>query len=487
MNPDTIQLLLLARAAEEADSRGEQIPFSEREEATRQALAVTGDLGKSTAGKNISDSQWRFLAERAGFLRHRAQGMAGDVSVPLESGRVGAGLCLAAFVFGFASHAAGLSRSFDLLALPLLLLLLWNAAIYAFWIYGLIRKSGTEGGDHGLIARLVVRKTCSLGGAQTENRARKEYVKSMATWLRSWGTPTIASWFHAGSACFVLGLLAAIYIRGIHKEYVAGWESTWLSARGVSAVVGGLLAPASWFSGIPLPDSLDGWSRLKRVPGSAGENAGPWIHLYAITLIGWIVLPRLVLSFAAGFRARRLRATPPKWEADEPYLRRILGLARQDGDFSIAILPFDIKNPGMIRDGAYRDAFERLVRETWGLGARPCWLECAVYGDEDGIWDGPWADAEKCEGAVLLFDIHATAEDEVHGALFDAVLKRFTGGNRGVLAVLETARFTPERVPSRLALWRELAWKRKVAIFPVDAAVARDTALSPSSLVHPSN
>ncbi len=484
MNPFTIQQLLLTRAAEEADSRGEQIPFSEREEATRRALAVTGDLGKSAAGRNISDRQWRFLAERAGFLRDRAQAMVGDIPVPLHTAGIGAGLCLAAFFFGFASHVAGLSHSFDLLALPLILILLWNALVYAFWFYGLIRKPGTDGG-YGLVARLIGRKIQSPDGSQPGNKARKVYLESVASWLRSWGTPTVASWFHAGSACFVLGLLAAVYIRGINKEYFVGWESTWLGARGVSTAVGGLLAPASWISGIPLPDSLDDWNRLKRASASAGENAGPWIHLYAITLTGWIVLPRLVLSCASSVRARSLRATPPKWDAEEPYLRRILGLARQDGNFSVAVLPFDIKNPGMIRDGVYRDALERLVRETWGQGARPCWFECAIYGDEDGIWDGMWADSVKCEAAVLLFDLHATPEDEVHGTLLDAVLKRFAGGRRGVLSVLESARYNPDRFKSRLALWQEFAWKRQVNMLPVDSAVGRDTALSPSSLVYP--
>lgn len=486
MNPVTIQQLLLTRAAEEADSGGEEIPFSEREGATRQALLVTGDPESSATGRKITDGQWRFLAERAGCLQDRAQAMAGNLPVPVETARIGAGLCLAAFAIGFASHVVGLTHSFDLLALPLILIFLWNAVVYAFWFFGLIRKSGADEGN-GLVARLVGRTIHSPVGDQPDNMARRAYLKAVASWLQTWGKPTVASWFHAGSACLVLGLLAAVYIRGLNKEYVVGWESTWLGEKGVSTIVGGLLSPASWISGIPLPDSLEDWNRLKRVPGRAGENAGPWIHLYAITAIGWIVLPRMVLACASAVRARRLRATPPKWDLEEPYLRRIFGLARQDGDFKIAILPFDIKNPGMIRDGAYRDALERLVRETWGQGARPCWMECAGYGDEDDIWDGIWNDAVKCEGAVLLFDIHATPENEVHGALLDVVLKRFAGGHRGVLSVLESARFNPDRSKSRLDLWQELAWKRKVGLLPLDSAVARDPALPPSSLVYPLN
>ena len=232
MNPASIQQLLLTRAAEEADSRGEQIPFFEREEATREALLVTGDIGKSVAVRHITDKQWYFLSERAGILHDRAQeiAMVGNISVPYQTAWIGSGLCLAAFVIGFASHVAGLTNSFDLLALPFILILLWNAVVYAIWFYGLIRKSGTNRG-HGLVERLVGRKIHSLYGAQLDNKARKAYMKSLATWLRSWGTPTAVSWFHAGSACFVFGLLAAIYIRGLNKEYFAGWESTWLVVR----------------------------------------------------------------------------------------------------------------------------------------------------------------------------------------------------------------------------------------------------------------
>lgn len=484
MNPISIQQLLRVRSAEEADHVGELIPWSEREEATRQAVLVSGEPGKPFESNPISDSQWRFLAERAALLDERAKEIVGDVSLPFKTKWIGATLCFAAFAMGATSHSFGLSRSFDLVAIPILFILLWNAIIYVFLVYSYFQKSGTNAG-FGLVAQLVERRISALVGDQPANKARKSYLKCVTAWLRSWATPTLVSWFHAGSACLVLGLLAAIYLRGLNIKYVAEWESTWLNAQGLSSILGFLLGPASWLSGIPLPDTLEDWSLLERVPGRGGANAGPWIHLYAITLIGWIVVPRLILSTASFLCARHSLTTPPKWDQEEPYLRRILGLARQDGDFSIAILPFDLKNPGIIREGIYRDAFERLVRETWGQGARPFWLECASYGKEEDVWENTWSDA-KCDGALLLFDIHTTPEDEVHGALLDAVLKRFTGGRGGVLLVLESSQFDPRRCESRLALWQQLAWKRKVTMLPVDKGVTQDTALSPSSLIcHP--
>lgn len=482
MTPDTILKLLRVRAVEEADTQGERLGWQERDHATREALLLTGDPGKVSSSDRVTDSQWQFLAARADLLAQSADGVVGLIPVPIHTGRWGVGLCLGAFLIGWLSHAMGLSRSFDLIAGPFVLVLLWNTVVYALLVGHLFHGArGQEG--RGFLVTLVEKRMAAAAGKCANGKAAEFYLKSVKVWLQGWILPTTVSWFHAGSACFTLGLLAAIYFRGLYTGYLAGWDSTWLNASGVSTVLGFLLDPASRITGIPLPDSLESWNLLKRTSGESGVEAGPWIHLYAVTLFLWVIVPRSVLSLTASIQARRRKSAPPPWQPREPYLRRILSLTRQDGDIGIAILPFDFKSPGTLATGGYQDAIERLLREAWGAGARSCWLKCAAYGSEDSAWEGPWADARKCGGALLVFDGHATPEDEVHGLAVDEVLKHFSDAPGGVMVAVECQNFTPSRLDGRISLWQQFAQKHGCKLIAMEQGMPRDPAVIPASVI----
>jgi hypothetical protein len=132
---------MLIRAVEESDVRGEQLPFSEREDATRQALAEKGELGKAADSKKISPKQWAFLARRAEILHERLKTADDPLSPTFGTSKTVGGICLVAFGMGCASHVLGLARSFDIVALPFLLLMLWNAVVYGLILYGMIRPT----------------------------------------------------------------------------------------------------------------------------------------------------------------------------------------------------------------------------------------------------------------------------------------------------------------------------------------------------------
>jgi len=483
VKPESILQLLLVRATEESDPGGEVISWAEREGATREALRTTGEPADSLGDGHISGSQWRFLAERAGFLHERTRAMVAEIPLPLGIGRVGLAVCGVALVVGWISHGAGLSRSFDLVAGPFLLVLIWNTIIYALLAFRFCVRS-KPGSALGLVSLSVKRWIGAAFGKGRTTRAGEAYAVSVVSWLRPWVTTSVVSWLHAGSACFTLGLLAAIYFRGLSTGYLAGWESTWLGPEGVKLIVGTLLGPASAVSGIPLPESVASWAQMERGPGYEGVKAAPWIHLYALTLVGWVILPRAVLSAASHLRAKRLQTTPPAWTSDEPYVRGILSLARQDGDFSIAILPFGFRATNLIRSGAFRDCFERLIRETWGQGARPFWFGCSSYGSEDAVWEGAWLEAVDCDGAALLFDAHSTPEQEVHGAVLKTVLSRLSKGRGGVIVVLECEQFNTERLGARLKLWQDFAQQSRCRILTVNNGIVRDRSMASSSLIY---
>jgi hypothetical protein len=483
MSPETILQLLHVRALEESDTQGCKLSWQERERATREALKLAGEPGDSShSGDVLTGQQWNFLSHRAALLCQDSESSIRHVFKQNHLGRWGMGLCAVAFIIGWTSHGLGLSRSFDLLAGPFVLVLMWNAAVYIILFSGMFRRAD-KGGQSVLLAMVFEKWIMRQSAAEPMDKSRESYLNSVTLWMRSWAGPAMASWFHAGSAFFTLGLLAAIYFRGLFTGYLAAWESTWLDASGISVVLGTLLGPASILTGIALPDSIESWAMLQRTESHPGVAAGPWIHLYAVTLAAWVLLPRTFLAFQASHHAKRMRSAPPAWSRNEPYLKRLLSLARQDGDVGIAVLPFDIKNPALIRTGAYLDKIERLVRESWGIEARACVLECAAYGTEESAWHGPWADADKCGGALLVFDIHATPEDEVHGLVLDSMSKRFSNSRGGLLVAVECALFPPSRLDVRLALWRQFAEKRNCRVVPIDQSVVRDSTMHPASCI----
>ena len=473
---------MLVRAVEETDLKGTELSLSEREDATRQALAELGDPGRPDESKILSPRQWHFFARRAEILQGKIRNPIGSVTPSLETRKIAGGLCLLAFVMGCASHMLGLTRSFDIVALPILFLLLWNLVVYALLLYRSLRPSLLSE-KAGVLDFWITRLLPGRIENSMENKSSQAYLKALTSWLKSWLSPAIVSWFHAGSACLVLGLLAAVYLRGLNREYVAVWESTWLSANGVQSFIGSILSPASWISGIPLPASVEEWNQLRRTAGSGGANAAPWIHLYAITLLGGIVVPRIVLALLSSWTAKKYRTAPPPWRSDERYVTRLLNQSNSTGECHIAVLPFDSKNTQLLRDGKFQEFMTRLIREAWGLSAIPCWLESLRYGDEEEVFAKQWHDALTCDGALVLFDMNATPEDEVHGALLAAVAKHFSAREKGLLIVLECSGMNPTKKETRLDLWKKLASTHHLTLLPVSEGVSIDADTSPSACV----
>jgi hypothetical protein len=95
-----------------------------------------------------------------------------------------------------------------------------------------------------------------------------------------------------------LGLIAGLYLRGLGQEYLAGWQSTWLDAAQVQALVDRLLAPAAWITGLAVPDVAP----LRHAAGALpGAPAATWLHLLAAT-VALVAVPRALLVLVAGWR-----------------------------------------------------------------------------------------------------------------------------------------------------------------------------------------
>ena len=129
---------------------------------------------------------------------------------------------------------------------------------------------------------------------------------------------------HVAAALFALGAVAGLYVRGLVFEYRAGWESTFLDAPAVHALLSFFLSPAAQLIGVPFP-SVDQIAALRFTNGTPGNaNAALWIHLYAVTVGAIVIVPRLALALIARWQEQR-RSQRFAFDMSEPYFRRLAG------------------------------------------------------------------------------------------------------------------------------------------------------------------
>ena len=183
-----------------------------------------------------------------------------------------------AFLLGIGTDAVGsASHTVNILAPPLLLLMLWNVAVYALIAANSLFKS-----RHFKFPKLDQTEAIALARGTTV--------------------------MHWAAAALALGALLAMYWRGLVFDYQALWQSTFLSASSVHTLVGTVLSPAAWlgsfFGGVPFPD-LASFEQL-RAPASQGENAGRWIHWYAINVFLVVLLPRCLLALWSNRQVKQL-------------------------------------------------------------------------------------------------------------------------------------------------------------------------------------
>ncbi len=191
---------------------------------------------------------------------------------------------LGAFLLGIGTDAIGSSsHTVNILAPPLLLLMLWNVAVYALIAAKVLSKS-----RHFKLPKLDQTEAIALARGTTV--------------------------MHWAAAALALGALLAMYWRGLVFDYQAQWQSTFLSTSSAHSLISTVLAPAAWlgsfFGGLALPD-LASFEQL-RAPamnaGHVGENAGRWIHWYAITVFLVVLLPRCLLALWANRQATALQS-----------------------------------------------------------------------------------------------------------------------------------------------------------------------------------
>ncbi len=398
---------------------------------------------------------------------------------------------IAAVAAGIATDAIGSSQRVNILAPPLIGLLAWNLVVYAALIVSALctgsrmraatthsrmraanthsRMQAAPASSRAQVATpaprgwrqglwMTLSRMPRLGDANTA--AAQAFTRFATAWSREGAAlhaARIAALLHAAAALFAIAALASMYLRGLAFEFRAGWESTFLSAQAVRDLLGIVLGPASGVSGIALPDAA-GMAALHFDGGNGighGENAARWIHLYAITVAGVVLLPRAALALAAALRSRGLSRCFPL-ALDEAYYTRLI---RRHGAEQVAVqvVPYSYNLPGSIKE-----RIQAALGQHLGARVSVHLADVVPLGGEDHLaailqslparHDGP--------SVAALFALTATPERENHGAFVQA-LSAALGGPAQLLVIVDESgfreRFTGAQAASRLEQRRD-AW-----------------------------
>lgn len=451
MNESAARNVLLLRAFETTPNSG--WTDEDRAWASRAAAEVEG----------ASAPLERLVARRAELAVERLASRDRNVGRALRALAwrpwVGAAIAVLAFAVGIAIDAIGPAQRVNLLAPPLAALLAWNVALYLLIaVRGALGLFSARARGLGPLARAIARVL--------HRQAPPAAVAPLAKFLADWGrasAPLVAARvgrvLHVAAIAFALGLLAGLYVRGLALEYRAGWESTFLDAAAVHAVLSALLAPAAALTGIALPEPAA--FEALRFSATGGVNAAPWLHLIAATVALFVLAPRLLLALGDRWvEARWTRRFPLR--LDDPYFRD-LARALRDEPARVRIAPYGVA----LSPQATLNLNALLAR---ALGARTALAvaPATAFGGEDDVDAN--ALAADATLVVPLFAATATPEPENHGAFVDRLA---AASAAQVVALVDESEFRRrfgggDRLEERRALWRNALAERRVPALFVD-------------------
>lgn len=437
------------RAVETGDADRALWSDADREWASRSAAAEVGEGADPEV----------YLARRARFALDRLGGLRPSVPRVVRALRwrpwIGALVVAGAFVAGVAVDRVGGASSINLLAPPVYALLVWNLAVYAMLAVRLAARPAWIGPLRTLLVRVA-------GGLRRGARGAEGPGAGLAALPGDWArlaTPLYsaraARVLHLAAAAMALGVIAGMYVRGLAFEYRATWESTFLGADEVRALLAAALSPGSLLTGVAVP----GVEGIEAIRAPASENAASWLHLLAGSVAAVVVIPRLALAAVVAVVERR-RATRLPVPLSEPYFQRLLrGFSA--GPVQAHVFPYSYAAPSEALAG-----LEAIVSRAFGGNAAVAVQAPVAWGDDDAIAALAVPDGEG--PVVALFNLTATPEAEAHGAFLDALTAR-AGFTRPVVAVVDEAAFRArwpgdeERLAARRTAWKDLFAGRRVA------------------------
>ncbi|HEY2862841.1 MAG TPA: DUF2868 domain-containing protein [Casimicrobiaceae bacterium] len=450
--------VIALRAVETADGARTFWNDDDRAWASRAAAEVVGAEGTPEA----------FLARRATLgiekLGVRKPALPRAVRALRWRPWVGTAAVALAFILGVFLDQIDASRRVNVMAPPVLGLLLWNLGVYVAVAIEYVLRYGDDA-SAGPLRRAVTRMAGGLSLPRRGEALRGVVLAFVDEWARR-SAPLYgmraARILHLAAAALAVGVIGGVYVRGLVLEYRASWESTFLEPPAVHSILAIAYAPGALITGIGVPDI----AAVAAIRSPGGENAARWLHLMAATLAAVVVVPRLLLAFLAGLVERHRAANLPL-PLDEPYFQRLLRGYR-GGAARVRVIPYSYA-PGP----AALAGLESVIARAFGGGAAIVVAQPVAYGAEDSSAGLPKVAAGTT--FVALFNASATPEREVHGAFME-ILARQGASAEAILALVDesglAARWHGEhaRMLDRRAAWMRMSEEVGVPTVFVDLA-----------------
>jgi hypothetical protein len=452
MNEQIARNVVLVRAIETIDQQREILSEDDRMYASRSAKELAQWQASDTGLKVTTE---HFLQQRSEQILKRISERTPSFAVVVErrSGwdKLVRWLPLLALVAGAGIDRIGDPHRVDLLSLPLLLMIGWNLLVYAALLIAMVTSSPKTSGLHaGLIRRM------GAGQKSLPKKLPHTLAKALASFTLEWmalsrklTAARLSRVLHLSAALFAAGAMVSLYARGLLSQYVAGWESTFLDAAQVHAMLSVLFIPAAAIL------DLQGFSLLDiealRFSASTPTLGGArWVHLYAATLLLLVALPRLLLALVAHWQATRLQKNFPL-DLEQGYFHK---LSDKPGGAPavLRVLPYSFTV-----DEARDLGLSVIAVQLLGDQARVMLRPSVAYGEEpqEALSDVKLT-GHHVTLTAALFNLSATPEKENHGAFLDYLLQ--TSPGRVKVLIDESAyldRIGSERIAVRIALWRE--------------------------------
>jgi hypothetical protein len=454
MREDELRSILLIKAIEEADGSETLLPPADRLAASREASRAAGDAPAAGAARA------RILLAKV-VARHPFL----TTVLRLSGGSTAAGAALVALglIAGVALSALDGTRRINILAFPVFGVVAWNLVMYAAIFAGWMRAPGMLVQLANIRLTRLVAKSGAFDAplAAALGRFAREWFDAARPLLAA----RAARVLHLAAAAVGVGLILGLYARGIALDYRAGWESTFLGAPQARALLAVLYGPASLVTGIAIPDAA-ALESIRWNGDAGGERAAPWMHLLAVTVALFVVLPRLALALAGTVFIKRWARRAPLPPALSAYLRGALGGSIGRG--LAAVVPYAYEPSADARAGL-RALLARALGESLTLDSRAA----VRYGEEDEFLRELDA-AGKADVVVLLFNSAATPEEENHGTVIAGVRGWLAGQPQSQLLVLvdEGPYARTGRVAERRAAWQQFVAAHGLSACSVDLAAA---------------
>lgn len=458
MNEEVARSVVLMSAIEHADHERRILTDDDRQYASRSANELA-QWQAAEKGKAISPEI--FLEKRAEqVLRkvtERHPGFSRLLGSRYRWTMLSLVMPLIALIAGFAIDRIADPHRVDLLSAPLLLILAWNVFTYvALLVWPFIPALKTRAPYGSMLSSLSTGKLglprklpATLTAAATRFGEEWTRLSMPLTFAR------FKHYVHLSAALFGLGAVLSLYARGLLSQYRTGWESTFLNAEQVHALLSFIFAPALLIfplQGFSIMDvrALEGTHSLSPSDGAR------WVHLYAATLFLIVIVPRLALSLLARHKERKLAGHFPV-DLTHPYYRKLTGNIGKTETAVLRVLPYSFtvdetrdKNLLMVAHMLLGDNSRVMLRPSTAYGEHPPDAMRALKSDsaDDAL-------------TVVLFNLNATPENENHGAFLDALAGSAKG--RPLVLIDESAYLErvgsqsggEQRIRERIALWTQ--------------------------------